>query len=71
MIYAGLEGLEKGLKAPEPVNTNLSTAGEEVTKNLKKLPMSLEEAVSTASKGNFVVEKLPSEILASYLDLNR
>ena len=71
LIYAGLEGLEKGLKAPEPVNTNLSTAGEEVTKDLKKLPMSLEDAVSTASKGNFVVEKLPSEILASYLDLNR
>ena len=71
LIYAGLSGLERGLKAPEPVSTNLSTAGEDITKNLKKLPMTLEDAVSVTGKGSFVKEYLPAEVLASYLDLNR
>ena len=71
LIYAGLSGLERGLKAPEPVSTNLSTAGEDITKNLKKLPMTLEDAVSVTGKGSFVKEYLPAEVLTSYLDLNR
>lgn len=44
LIYAGLDGIEKDMIPPEPVNENLYTAGPEITSALQKLPRSLDEA---------------------------
>ena len=59
LIYAGLEGIEKGLEIPEPVNENLFTAPESVTKSLSLLPQSLEEAKKIARESEFISTYLP------------
>lgn len=59
LIYAGLEGVEKKLEIPEPVNENLFTAPESVTKSLSLLPQSLEEAKKIARESEFISAHLP------------
>lgn len=59
LIYAGLEGIENALSAPEAVNINLFTADESVTKGLQSLPQSLAEAKEIARKSEFVKAHLP------------
>lgn len=59
LIYAGLEGIENFLSAPEAVNINLFTADESVTKGLQSLPQSLAEAKEIARKSEFVKAHLP------------
>lgn len=59
LIYAGLEGVERKLEIPEPVNENLFTAPESVTKSLSLLPQSLEEAKKIARESEFISAHLP------------
>ena len=59
LIYAGLEGIENALSAPEAVNTNLFTADESVTGGLQSLPQSLAEAKEIARNSEFVKTHLP------------
>ena len=59
LIYAGLEGIENALSAPEAVNANLFTADESVTKGLQSLPQSLAEAKEIARNSEFVKAHLP------------
>lgn len=59
LIYAGLEGIENALSAPEAVNTNLFTADESVTGGLQLLPQSLAEAKEIARNSEFVKTHLP------------
>ena len=54
LIYAGLDGIEKGFTLPEATNINLYTAEKEITSQLDVLPQSLEEAVSEAKNSAFI-----------------
>ncbi len=54
LIYAGLDGIDKNMIRPEPVNVNLYTAGREITDGLKKIPQNLEDAKLAAEKSNLV-----------------
>ena len=62
LIYAGLEGIENALSAPEAVNANLFTADESVTKGLQSLPQSLAEAKEIARNSEFVKAHLPKDL---------
>lgn len=64
LIYAGLEGIEKELVPPAPVNRNLFTAEKELTDQLEKLPTSLEEARDLAKNSPFLQKILPNHFLA-------
>lgn len=58
VIYAGLDGIEKKIKLPKPINVNLFKAHRNVTKNLEKLPQTLQKAQDLAAKSAFVKEVL-------------
>ena len=68
LIYAGLEGIEKGLKAPEPLDINLYKAGPEITDKLEMLPRSREEAAERAASSSFVRRYVPEACLEAYLN---
>lgn len=59
LIHAGLDGIRRGLSAPEPLNINLYTADEAITATLEKLPESLDEARQLARESSFIRTILP------------
>lgn len=63
IIFAGLDGVKRGLTPPEPTNINLYTAGPAVTENLEVLPGSLSEAKRIARESDFIRSVLPEEML--------
>ena len=54
LIMAGLDGIERELTDPEPVNVNLYKADSSVTEPLDRLPASLDEAIAVAEGSDFV-----------------
>ena len=63
LIYAGLDGIERNLDPGEPTNENLFTVGDSVTKELERLPQSLDAAREFAKDSEIVKKALPEEIL--------
>ena len=63
LIHAGMDGIEKNMTLCPPVNLNLYTASEDVTRGLTKLPESLAEARRIAAESEFIRNILP----ASYI----
>ena len=59
IIYAGLDGIKRGLKAGEPNNENLFTAESGVTDGLVSLPDTVEKAKSIARHSEFIKSVLP------------
>ena len=59
IIYAGLDGIKRGLKAGEPNNANLFTAESDVTDGLVSLPDTVEKAKSIARHSEFIKSVLP------------
>ena len=62
VIFAGLDGVTRGLLPPEPLNVNLYTAGPEITQHLQTLPGSLAEARRVAAESEFIQSILPKEL---------
>lgn len=67
MIYAGLDGIEKGLTLPPPADVNLFTAPQNVLAQYEMLPKTLEEARQTAQAGDFIRACLPASLIETYL----
>ncbi len=63
IIYAGLDGVKRRLKAPKPVNIDLYNAPSDVTDGLKGLPDTLEKARKEALNSEFIKNILPEEYL--------
>lgn len=66
LIYAGLEGIEKRLEPPAPVDLDLYAAGPEITGKIDKLPVKLSEAVQLARNSEFVRKYVPAHFLDLY-----
>ena len=66
-----MDGVERGLKLPEPCNINLFTANEDELSTYESLPGSLEEAIDAAAASEFVRQVLPARTLESYLSAKR
>ena len=66
LIYAGLDGIEKGLTPPDPLNINLYKADQAITEHLRALPDSFAEACAKASASAFVRSILPQAYLETY-----
>lgn len=67
LIHAGLDGMNKNLSLPEPVNVNLYTAGKQITDGLDKLPDSLEEAFNIAKESEFIKSILPENYIDQFI----
>lgn len=63
LIYAGLDGIRRGLMLPQPLNINLYTADPSITDRLDRLPDSLEEARAIARESAFIRSVLPSGMI--------
>ena len=63
LIRAGLDGIQKGMLPPQPVNENLYTAPRSLTDALEQLPSSLTEAKQIARSSPFVTAILPEAML--------
>ena len=63
LIYSGLDGIEKQMECPEPVNLHLNTAPASLTDRLEKLPGSLDEAHEIARHSDFVKAHLPEKLI--------
>ncbi len=66
MIYAGLDGIEKGLVLPEPADINLFTADEATLRRFERIPGSLHEAAAAAMESTFIRSHLPESVINAY-----
>ncbi|MCL2036990.1 MAG: glutamine synthetase family protein [Oscillospiraceae bacterium] len=71
IIAAGLDGIERGLKLPPPVDADLYTAKESVTDSLALLPKDLEEAVNFGEKSEFIKSVIGEEFHEKYVAAKR
>lgn len=58
LIYAGVDGIEKGMTPPEEVKLNLYKAPQEALSKLKTLPLSLSAAKAAAEESELVKNAL-------------
>lgn len=63
LIYASIDGIEKNIQPPHPLNVNLYTAGKDITDTLTALPGSYEEAKAAAKSSEFIKEHIPMGFL--------
>ncbi len=66
LLRAGLDGVERGLTPPEPVNEDLFHAPAALLERLETLPATLEEAWARARGSEFLRQILPPTLLACY-----
>ena len=66
LIWAGLDGIQKRTKLPDPVDINLFKADEEAVSGLEKLPETLAEAKAVAKNDDFIKAHVPADILNIY-----
>lgn len=66
LIYAGLEGIKNETELPEVSDVNLYNAGVDAVKNLRSLPLNLEEAKKQALSSDFVKEHLNDGLIQAY-----
>lgn len=62
IISAGMDGIDRDMKCPDPVDMNLFTADESVTSGLARLPETLEEAYECAAESELVKRVLPGKL---------
>jgi glutamine synthetase len=71
ILSAGLDGIENSLALPPPLDIDLYSADESVTKSLASLPDSLEKAVRLAENSGFVKGVIGGELLSKYLAIKK
>ncbi len=69
IIYAGIYGIQNNLLLDPPIDENLFTAKEEITKKLAKLPESLSEAIDNARKSEFIKQHINGELLEKIFEI--
>ncbi|MFA6078755.1 MAG: glutamine synthetase family protein [Candidatus Omnitrophota bacterium] len=73
MLHAGLDGIEKGYKAPKAMDTNLYhlTDAERKQKGIETLPDSLGQAISLAENSALVKKVLGNHIFPRFVELKK
>jgi glutamine synthetase len=73
LLAAGLDGLERGLEAPEPVAVDPATLtdDERVRRGIVRLPATQEEALDALAADEFLLDALGPVLAQSYLAVRR
>lgn len=66
ILAAGLDGIEKKLPLPDPVNRNLFYHA--AAQGLESLPTTLREAITLAAQSDFVAQELPLALANKYFE---
>jgi glutamine synthetase len=69
ILNSGLDGIEKDLKLPEPINENIYTLNNYRLDNIKVLPDNLKQALDMLSESDFVRNILGEEIINKYIGI--
>ncbi|WP_424246168.1 glutamine synthetase [Elusimicrobium posterum] len=69
IVAAGMDGVERNIKLPPPVDADLYTADTSITSALACLPDSLQKALSLAKNSEFVKGVMGEELLSKYISL--
>ncbi len=68
LIEAGLEGMQQGLRLPQPSNIDFFTATEEMCAGFTRLPASLNAAIDLAEDSEFIRRSIPGSVLRAYCE---
>ena len=68
IIYAALDGIEKGYKLKKGSDLNIYSADEKTLAKYRRLPSTKEEAIAVSLKSGFIKSVLPKTIIKSYLE---
>ncbi len=70
MLAAGLEGIEKGYEAPEPIEENVyeMSEGERKKRGIETLPSSLQEAILLTEKSELVRKALGDHVFNAFIE---
>lgn len=73
MLQAGLEGIEKGYKSPEPMEENLYhlTDKERKQRGIETLPDNLGQAIAITEKSELVKKTLGNHIFPRFIELKK
>ena len=71
LLSAGLDGVDKELSLPSPVDVDLYKADESITDRLVSLPNSLDKAIELAENSNFIRDIIDDETLSKYLAIKK
>ena len=66
ILAAGLDGIEKKMPLPAPVNRNLFHKS--AAEGLESLPESLREAITIAAQSDFIAKELPVPLMNKYFE---
>lgn len=66
LVHAALDGIERNLPLPEPLDRNLFSANADVHGGLRRLPESLDAARHAARDSSFVVRHVPEAVIAAF-----
>ncbi len=66
ILAAGLDGMERELPLPAPVNRNLFH--KEAAAGLESLPRTLREAITVAAQSDFIAKELPLAVMNKYFE---
>jgi glutamine synthetase len=67
LIYAGLYGIENNIKLGSPCDINLFEADEKVLKGYNTIPCTLEQAIESASRSEFIKNHLPNKTVDKFI----
>lgn len=67
IISAGLDGIDKNLVLPPPVDEDLYRADEKILSKLTPLPKDMESAIALAENSAFVKSVIGEELLSKYI----
>lgn len=66
ILAAGLDGIERELPLPAPVNRNLFH--KDAAAGLESLPRTLREAITVAAQSDFIAKELPLAVMNKYFE---
>lgn len=71
ILVAGLDGINRKLTPPEPINQNIfnMTTSQRKDKNIKSLPGNLKEALNEAKRDNLVLETMGENAFDTFLKM--
>ena len=73
VLAAGLDGIRRELRAPDPVNIDTYKIGEKelAASGVRRLPWTLGEAITAFEESDFIQKVLGAELHSSYAELKR
>jgi len=71
IISSGLDGIEKNLTLHPAIDADLYTAADDITKDLARLPDTLDKAIALAEESVFIKDVIGERLLSKYIEIKK